>query len=156
PVLNSDEEAGAQLYLDFNGAPAMTWGSFTTAITPAYDTDGDASTFTPGELTNIQNIWARVAEIYSPFNINVTTVDPGNLDNQVTPRVIIGGDGFWFGSAGGVAYVGAFYNSAPNIAWVFPKMLANGHVKYTADAISHEAGHTFGLQHQSSYSGSTK
>src|SRR5262245_49189329 len=45
PALNSDADATAQLYLDFNGADAMTWGSFTTTQTPAYDTDGDASTF---------------------------------------------------------------------------------------------------------------
>ncbi|HVT89389.1 MAG TPA: fibronectin type III domain-containing protein [Tepidisphaeraceae bacterium] len=156
PALNSDEDATAQLYLDFNGAAPMSWGSFTSAQTPAYDTDNDPSTFTAGELSNIQQIWARVAEIYSPFNINVTTVDPGNLTDRVTTRVIVGGDGAWYGAAGGVAYVGAFYNSAPNIAWVFPKMLANGNVKYTADAISHEAGHTFGLQHQSTFNGSSK
>src|SRR5262249_27790283 len=27
---------------------------------------------------------------------------------------------------------------------------------YTAEAVAHESGHTFGLQHQSTYSGSTK
>lgn len=156
PALNSDADATAQLFLDFNGAPATSWGNMTSAITPAYDTDGDPSTFTAGELTNISQIWSRVSEIYSPFNINVTTVDPGNLTDHITTRVVIGGDGAWYGAAGGVAYVGAFYNSAPNIAWVFPKMLSNGNVKFTADAISHEAGHTFGLQHQSTYSGTSK
>lgn len=156
PALNSNEDATAQLYLDFDGSSSMSWAGKTTGLTPAYDTDGDASTFTAGELTNIQNIWARVAESFSPFNINVTTVDPGNNDDHVTTHVVIGGTGSWYGSAGGVAYVGGFYNSASNIAWVFPKMLGNGNAKYTADATAHEAGHTFGLIHQSSYSGSTK
>lgn len=156
PALNSYEQADANIFLDFNGATALSWGSYTSDITPAYDTDGDAATFTAGELTSIQTIWTRVSEMFSPFNINVTTVDPGNLTDQETVRVIIGGTGSWYGSAGGVAYLGAFYNTAPNIAWVFPKMLANGHTKYTADAIAHEAGHTFGLRHQSAYSGSTK
>ncbi len=156
PALNSDPDATAQLYLDFDGAPSTSWAGKTTGVTPAYDTDGDASTFTAGELANIQEIWARVAEIYSPFNINVTTVDPGNLTDLVTTDVIVGGTGSWYGSAGGVAFVGGFSNGASNIAWVFPKMLANGNTKYTAEAISHEAGHTFGLQHQSTYSGTTK
>ena len=31
--------------------------------------------------------------------------------------------------------------------FVFPDYLANGHEKYTADAISHEVGHTLGLHH---------
>lgn len=156
PALNSNPDATAQLYLNFGGAPALTWGSFHSAITPAYDTDGDAGTFTAGELSNIQQIWSRVAEIYSPFNINVTTVDPQTLADGVCTEAIIGGNGAWYGSAGGVAYIGGFSNGASNIAWVFPKMLANGNPKYTAEAISHEAGHTFGLQHQSKYSGSTK
>ncbi|HEY7090473.1 MAG TPA: fibronectin type III domain-containing protein [Tepidisphaeraceae bacterium] len=156
PALNSDPDATAQLFLDFNGADAMTWGQFTTTQTPSYDTDGDPGTFTAGELTNIQQIWSRVSEAYSPFNINVTTVDPGNLDDHVTTRVVVGGNGSWYGAAGGVAYVGAFSNSAPNIAWVFPAMLSNGNVKFTSDAIEHEAGHTFGLQHQSVYSGTKK
>src|SRR4051812_1619796 len=156
PALNSDDDATAQLYLDFDGSASMSWAGKTTGTVPAYDTDGDAATFTAGELSNIEQIWERVSEIYSPFNINVTTVDPGNLTDGVTTQVIIGGNGSWYGSAGGVAYVGGFYNGASNVCWVFPKMLANGNTKYTAEAISHEAGHTFGLQHQSSYSGSTK
>jgi hypothetical protein len=156
PALNSNPDATAQLYLDFAGYGSISWGGKTTGVTPAYDTDGDAGTFTAGELSNIQEIWSRVSEIYSPFNINVTTVDPGNLTDGVTTEVVIGGTGSWYGSAGGVAYIGAFSNGASNIAWVFPKMLANGNTKYTAEAISHEAGHTFGLQHQSKYSGSTK
>jgi fibronectin type 3 domain-containing protein len=156
PELNSNLDATAQLYIDFDGAPSMAWGSYTSAVTPAYDTDGDATSFTAGELSNIEQIWSRVAELYSPFNINVTTVDPGNLSDKLTTRVIVGGTGSWYGSAGGVAYIGAFYNSAPNVAWVFPKMLANGNTKYTAEAISHESGHTFGLNHQSTYSGTKK
>lgn len=156
PALNSNESADAQIYLDFDGAAAMTWGSFNATTTPAYDTDNNTAAFSNSELENIQQIWARVSEMYSPFNVNVTTVDPGNLNNQETVRIIIGGNGSWYGSAGGVAYLGAFYNSASNVGWVFPKMLANGNPKYTAEATAHEASHTFGLQHQSKYSGSTK
>jgi hypothetical protein len=79
------------------------------------------------------------------------------LNNGQTTKVVVGGSGAWLGAqAGGVAYVGGFYNSAPNVAWVFPNMLGGGNTKYTADAITHESGHTFGLQHQSSYSGTSK
>ena len=60
----------------------------------------------------------------------------------------------WYGAAaGGVAYVGGFYNSAPNVGYVFPGALANGNPKYVAEAAAHEAGHLFGLQHQAAWSG---
>ena len=40
----------------------------------AFDQDGDPTTFSSGELTAIQQIWSVVAEAYSPFNVDVTTV----------------------------------------------------------------------------------
>lgn len=156
PALASRPGATAKLYLDFDGGASMTWGSFSVPATPKYDTDNNTADFSAGELASIQNIFNRVAEKFSPFNIDVTTIDPGNLTDGVTLRALIGGNGSWYGSAGGVAYVGGFTNSAPNTAFIFPKMLANGDVKYTSEAIAHEAGHGFGLQHQSKYSGTSK
>jgi hypothetical protein len=50
-----------------------------------------------------------------------------------------------------VAYVGGFSNSASNVAFIFPKNLGNGLAQYVAEAVSHESGHLFGLQHQSAY-----
>ena len=152
PALNSNPSASAKLYLDFLGDPATKWGSYSVSTTPAYDQDGDPTTFSDGELASIHQIWARVAESYSPFSINVTTVDPGTLADKVAMRVVIGGNGSWMGASyGGFAYVGSFYNSSPNTAYVFPANLANGNPVYTSDAAAHEAGHGFGLQHQSSY-----
>jgi titin len=157
PALNSNPGAPATLYLDFNGAAAQTWGGYNVTATPAFSQDGDVTTFSNAELAAIQQIWARVAEAYSPLNINVTTVDPGNLNNGQTSAVVIGGSSAWLGQgAGGVAYVGGFYNSAPNVSWVFPNNLGGGNAKYVADAAVHESGHTFGLLHQSAYSGTTK
>ncbi|MGA2497866.1 MAG: fibronectin type III domain-containing protein [Tepidisphaeraceae bacterium] len=154
PLLHSDPGATAKLYLDFVGAAATNWGGRSVPATPAYDQDGDPTTFTDSELASIREIFARVAEKYSPFNLDVTTEDPGQYLDGKAQRVVIGGDGHWFGSAGGVSYVGAFYNSAPNTSWVFPMMLGSGNPKYTAEAAAHEAGHAFGLDHQSIYSAS--
>jgi fibronectin type 3 domain-containing protein len=157
PELNSNPGASAKVYLDFNGAASMAWGSYSVPTTPAYDTDGDATTFSDQELANIREIWARVAEAYSPFNLNVTTVDPGSYNDGQALRIVFGGTGSWLGqSAGGVAYVGAFYNGASNTVWAFTKNLSNGFAKYSSDAAIHESGHAFGLQHQSTYSGTTK
>ncbi len=156
PLLHSNSGASAKLYLDFVGAASTSWGGRSVPATPAYDQDGDASTFSDSEIANIREMFARVAEKYSPFNVDVTTVDPGQYLDGKAQRVVIGGDGHWFGSAGGVSYVGAFYNSASNTSWVFPMMLGSGNPKYTAEASAHEAGHAFGLDHQSAYSTSGK
>jgi hypothetical protein len=155
PALSSRPAATAKLYLDFTGDTTNIWGSYRPGTTPAYDTDGDPTTFSDAELTSIREIFNRVAEKYSPFNIDVTTTNPGNLTNKKTQKVVIGGDGAWLGAqAGGVSYIGAFYNSSPNVSFVFPKMLANGYAKYVAEAAAHESGHAFGLQHQGTYDAS--
>ena len=157
PALSSSPAAGAVLYLDFDGDSASTWGSYSVPQTPAYDRDGDPSTFSDGELDAIRNVWARVAEKYSPFDINVTTQNPGSLVNQVALRVVVGGSGSWAGSGyGGIGYVGGFYNASPNTVYAFEDNLGNGEPLYTAEAISHESGHGFGLDHQSAFSGGTK
>lgn len=159
PSYSSRPTASAKLYLDFDGDYASIWGAYSPGTTPAYDNDGDPTTFTQGEIDNMHEIWMRVAEAYSPFDIDVTTVDPGSLQDGKVLRAVVGGDGnngtgsYWVGGrAGGIGYVGGFENSQPNTVYVFPGNLANGTPKYTAMAISHEAGHGFGLNHQSVYS----
>jgi hypothetical protein len=156
PVLNSLLGAAASLYLDFDGHYEASWGAYSNITQPAFDQDGDPTTFSDGELATIQTIWRYVAEDYSPFKVNVTTVQPASFANGVALRVSIGGDGSWIGPYGGVAYVDSFTNSISNVVFVFPKNLANGNAKYTGEASAHESGHGFGLQHQSLYSGTTK
>ena len=103
PALNSNPGATASLYLDFDGHFQAVWSSYTNITTPAYDVDGDATTFSDEELANIHTIWETVAEDYSPFNINVTTVEPSVLApgvpsdnaNKVAMRVAIGAG--WLG-----------------------------------------------------------
>jgi hypothetical protein len=158
PALTSLPGAPASLYLDFTGDYEATYGQHKNISTPAFDQDGDPTTFSDGELAAIQKIWSYVAEDYAPFNLNVTTVPPVNMAHGATEKVVIGGNGSWTGGAsGGYTYVGDFTQTAvPNIAYVFSANLADGNAKYTGDAASHESGHGFGLNHQSSYSGTTK
>ena len=153
PSLNSRPGAGALLYLDFDGDPASNWSGTSVTATPRYDRDSDPGTFSTEEIDDIREIWAAVAEKFSPFDLNVTTVKPAALDNKVALRAVIGGDGEWTGgSYAGIAYVGSFYNSLPNTVYVFPEHLAGGHPAYVAEAIAHESGHGFGLEHQSEWS----
>ncbi len=154
PVLHSNAGADASIYLDFDGHFISQWGAYSNVTTPVYDIDGDDTTFSDTELARITEIWQRVAEDFAPFDINVTTVNPGDFSNGTALRISIGGNGNWIGPYGGVAYVNSFTNAVPNVAYVFTDNLGNGNAKYTAEAVSHEAGHAFGLQHQSDYDGS--
>ena len=157
PALSSLPGAPATLYLNFTGDITPSYGTYHNIVTPAFDQDGDPTTFSDGELAAIQTVWSYVAEDYAPFNINVSTVPPANMAHGVTEKVDIGGDGAWTGSkAGGLCYVNDFtVASIPNIAFVFSKNLAGGNARDTGDAASHESGHGFGLSHQSQYSGTT-
>jgi hypothetical protein len=152
PILNSLAGAAVSLYLNFVGRFDATWGGYQNITTPPFDQDGDTTTFSDGELTTISNVWQAVAEDYAPFKVNVTTVEPPSFANGTALMVAIGGNGSWTGATyGGIAYVNSFTNSSPNTVFVFPKNLGNGYAKYVADASSHEAGHGFGLYHQSQY-----
>jgi hypothetical protein len=158
PQLSSYAQARVKLYLQFTGASSQTWGSY-QASAPAYDTDGDPSTFSTTEVDQMREIWSRVAEKYSPFNVDVTTVDPGTYPIQQVARIVVGGDGAWApgGPYGGLSYVNGFSGAVSNTGWVFPKNLGQGFPKYVAEATAHESGHLFGLQHQSAYdAGGTK
>src|SRR5258708_26098028 len=66
PALSSRPSASAKIYLDFDGASAQSWGSYNVTTTPAYDQDGDPTTFSSGELASINEIWQRVSEKFSP------------------------------------------------------------------------------------------
>lgn len=157
--LHSNPGAAHTIYLDFDGhtTSGTAWNSFVSGadiVTPAFNITGDAS-FADSELARIHAIWERVAEDFIPFDVNVTTEEPalsdlsfgGNGDDKWGVRVVIGGDGAWYGSAGGVAYVGSFNWNSDTPVFVFEDQMANGNEKYTAEAISHEAGHALGLYH---------
>jgi Ca2+-binding RTX toxin-like protein len=161
--LNSLPGANHTIYLDFNGhtASSTIWNTSykngANIVTSAFDFDGNTASFSSAELERIQYIWQRVAEDFSPFNVNVTTQAPtdvndliksGSSDTRWGVRVVIGGNSSdWFGSsAGGVAYLGSFNWSSDTPAYVFSDNLGKGE-KSTAEAISHEVGHSLGLNH---------
>ena len=147
PVLSSYPAANATVFLDFDGhyvaGTPWNWAG-PIAAQPA--------TLGPAEITEIYN---RVAEDYGIFNLNITTDSTVFLAAPPASRirVIITPTSSWYGSAGGVSFVGSFIWANDTPAWVFSALLGNS-VKKIAEAISHEAGHTLGLQHQSKFDGS--
>jgi hypothetical protein len=163
PLLSSNPNATAKIFLDFDGVTTSgtSWNSAynggANIITPSYSIDSDTTTFSDTEINTIVEIWQRVAEDYAPFNIDVTTIEPGNFAAKQAIKVAIGGSSNdWYGqSAGGVAYINSWlWDNTP--VFVFEEQLGNGNAKYVAEAVSHEVGHSLGLQHQSSYDSTGK
>lgn len=157
-ALNSNPGASQTIYLDFNGhtTTGTRWNSefSPNIVTAAYDTDGDTSTFSLNEFRDIWQIWQRVSEDFSPFNVNVTTALPtadqlsynGSGDLAWGVRTVIGGNGAWLGEqVGGVAYLDSFNDGIDTPAFVFEDNL--GTVQSVAEATSHEVGHALGLEH---------
>jgi hypothetical protein len=59
---------------------------------PAWDLSGNGPSFTTTEQQVIERIWARVAEDFAPFNINVSTDYYGTFEDGQALRVAIGGN----------------------------------------------------------------
>ena len=161
PVLNSKAGSSKILYLDFDGhtVSGTYWNSYNNnndIVAPPFSTDSDTSTFSASELTRIEEIWKRVAEDFRPFDVNVTTVDPGlsaftaggtALRVLISTDVDSGTNNQWYSGAGGVAYYNSFMWGTDTPVWVFENNLGNGNEKYVAEAVSHEIGHALNLAH---------
>lgn len=102
--------------------------------------------------TQIETIFNRISEDYRPFNMNVTTDSAKYLAAPVNRRirVIITVSSDWYGSAGGVAFVNSFTWGDNTPCFVFSALLGYS-MKKVSEAGAHEAGHTLGLYHQSTY-----
>ena len=144
PKLNSFPAATATIFIDFDGQyVAGTAWNMSGPIDAAPSGLSDAA---------ITEIFTRVSEDYRPFNLNITTDSTVYLaaPRNKRMRIIVTPTSAWYGAAGGVAYVGSFLWGDNTPAWVFSALLGN-RTKWVAEAISHEVGHTLGLQHQSVY-----
>ncbi len=166
--LHSRPGAARTIFLDADGATVTGtgWntdgGRISGASHIGWDSDGSPSTFSASEHAWIQEVWRQVAETYSPFEVDVTTEDPGVdairrstttdptygtqvvITSSATPRQQL------CGGCLGAAYIGTFDAVDPSgyfqPAWVFaddPRM----DPMIAAQAVAHETGHTAGLEH---------
>jgi len=157
PVLNSDPGAADTLYLDFNGYSATdAWGTYSI---PAYDLNGNAAEWTPAERLAIQNVWAVVADDFSPFNINVTNSYSGSYTPDATAyRMVIGNsNGSDLGlqpGTGGAAFNNSYASLGPTAktGFVFansfqddPSAGISGQITAAAIEMGNTAAQEFGL-----------
>jgi hypothetical protein len=173
-TLHSKPASARVVYLDFDGQTLANtaWNTKTGGACYAdpYDSDGVPSAFSQTELSAIAGVWARVAEDYAPFDVDVTTADPGaaaitrssQSDSRYGTRVLVtrsvsvcpNGATLYAsvcsGGCGGIAYVGVF-DQTGNHAYYQPALVFQNGVgsgaKTVAEAVAHEAGHNLGLSH---------
>jgi PKD repeat protein len=154
-TLHSLPGAKHTIYLDFDGHTTVgtTWNSaygVLEIVSPPYDIDGDPSSFSATEIERIQQAWQIVAEDYAPFNVNVTTQDPGAAalsysgggDTQWGTRVVITDDTFANCGCGGHAYIGSFDDYTDEPVFVYNSSLVG-----VSEASTHEVGHALNLSH---------
>src|SRR5690606_4703168 len=84
PIFSSNPSASRKIFLDFDGhvVSGTPWdnnyNNGNPIHAPPYSVDGDLFNFSTTELNNIEEVWRRVAEDFAPFNVDVTTQDPGD------------------------------------------------------------------------------
>jgi Ca2+-binding RTX toxin-like protein len=159
--LHSNPNAKHTIYLDFDGHTTENtrWNIDQPIIivSPAYDTDGDASTFSNAEMKEIVEIWQHVAEDFAPFEVNVTTEAPNVEDlkksgagdtrwgirNLMTQKInTVDNKAIFNPGTGGIAFGGSFNYSSDTPIFTFNKGANNGGM-----TASHEIGHSLGLDH---------
>jgi hypothetical protein len=169
PQYNSNPGSSQTLYLDFDGSPAFAWNNGTPYLArgggsefnpqpiKAFSVDSDYNNYNGTELTHIFNIFSWVSEKFSPFTINVTTVDPGFVEDGRTMTCIISGSWKdWLGGnpAGGVSDIDGFHDGGENTCFAFSQDLVNNGTvggaldSFLGETIAHEAAHEVGLRHQ--------
>jgi len=158
-ALQSRPGSRNRLYIDFTGhTTAHPWltriNGGDAIVSAAYDTDGAPGSFSASERSVIGTVWQQVADDFAPFDVNVTTVDVGNAAGGVDhgTRVVVTASDWYFArhgvKTGGLALVGTFGNPSNLPSYIFAENFRD--TPSIAGAVSHEAGHSFGLLHHGS------
>lgn len=165
--LQSSPGASRTIFLDVDGADVSgtTWNTaMPNGNHPGINQSGsDPATFDAAELAFVRQVWRQVAETYAPFDVNVTTRDPGRdawtrtgtADTTYGSRVVLtsstAAQSALCGGCAGIAGLKTFGKVDANAyyqpAWVFATGFARTEPTIVAQTVSHEVGHNVGLDH---------
>lgn len=167
PIHHSNAGSAHVLYLDFTGHTHVNtnpWGlGWENFEAQPFSLDADVGSLSRGEADFISETWARVAEDFYPWTVDVTTEEPAAW-TATTGRVLVtsarqsGGAWMPYGdTAGGIAFVGVFGDPGPGMEAYRIAMVYYDNLRYTAantaEAASHEFGHNLGLTHHGRFGG---
>ena len=157
--LQSKPGSNFTIFLDFDGhvTEGTSWNAsygVPSIVSPPFDLDGDTNSYNQMELERIYISWARTAEDWAPFDVNVTTRDPGldalmnsgGGDQTWGARAIATVDNFANCGCGGFAFLNTFDDSIDTPTFVFN--LGEGSL---GETFSHEVGHMVGLNHDGDF-----
>ena len=136
----------AVILLDYDGytlPPNSTWNQ---SSMPFYATPSGLTTDVIQSITNL------VGNDFAKFNVIVTTDTTiyAKASQYRRIRVIVTASSEINYGVSGIAYVGSMFGGGEQLCFVFSKALAYNPT-YVWVTISHEAGHSAGLLHQSEY-----
>jgi hypothetical protein len=141
-ALHSCPGATKVIYLDFDGHLGFE-GDYAP-----FNFEGAPDTFSDAELATIQLAWRSVSEDFLPFEVDVTTEDPGvealrntgGGDTEWGIRCVISASNWDYSWA----YIGSFNWDTDYESQIYP---GDNSWLWIADSASHEAGHALWLQH---------
>jgi len=156
--LHSRPGATKTIFVDFNGGALSktAWNNnegVTSWKTRPYDTDGNPKSFSAAEVNAMAGIWHQIAEDYAPFDVDVTTDDPGkqgpnNAWILVTHSEARSANPLPSPSSSSVAYMNVFgFGQTAFYSPVIVYYNNLGNPDAIAEASSHSIGHNLGLSH---------
>lgn len=132
------------IYIDFDGQVinSTSWNSGQTLNCAAAELGADQKA----------QVLTEVAAMYAAYKVTVTDNESvyNNANAARRIRIIVTPTSSWYAGVSGISYVGSFSWGTGVPGFVFSDRLFNG-PHYIAEIVSHEAGHTLGLRHQSEY-----
>jgi hypothetical protein len=159
--LHSRPGAANTIFVDFDGAKisGKAWNKqagISEWQAKPYDTDGKPKSFNDSEVSSMAEIWERIAEDFAPFDVDVTTQDPGKYGENVAWVLVTDSDPrsrqpLPSPKAGSTTYMNIFGFS--HTAYFSPAFIYGnnlGSAGAIAEASSHSIGHIMGLSHDTS------
>lgn len=149
-LLASNPTATKTIYLDYDGHHSVNNNWNHNIVFPAFSLDGDTNNFSDAEHSRIQKQFIEVVDDYFPFDVNVTTIDPGvealrntgGTDVQWGVRAVNTQVTNGFANAGGIAHLNSFGLNIDDPVFTFNRSISSG-----GQTNSHEVGHALGLSH---------